>query len=72
MASKSSSTTTRARRVGLKAAAEYADLSVVTMRRRIAAGVLPAYRSGPKLIKVDLDDVDAMLRRIPTVDNGAA
>ena len=36
--------------------------------RRIAAGALPAYRSG-RLIRVDLDDVDAMLKPIP---NGSA
>jgi hypothetical protein len=35
------------------------------MRRRIAHGDLPAYRCG-RLIRVDPDDVDRMMVRIPT------
>lgn len=53
----------------LSVAAEYADVSVRTVRRYIAAGQLTAYRVGPRLIKVDLNDLDAMLR---PVGGGAA
>ncbi|MEP9391682.1 helix-turn-helix domain-containing protein [Gordonia sp. VNK1] len=45
-------------------AAEYADVSVRTLRRYIASGRLTAYRVGPRLIKVDLNDLDAMMRRV--------
>lgn len=36
-----------------------------TIRRWIAAGVLPAYRVGPKLIRIKPADLDAVGRRIP-------
>jgi excisionase family DNA binding protein len=45
------------------AAAEY-DVSTRTIRRWIAGGRLRGYRVGPRLIKVDLSDVDAILRPI--------
>lgn len=50
--------------VSLKAAAEYADVHPITLRRWISAGRLPAYRVGPRLLKVDLHEVDAMLSRV--------
>ena len=53
----------------LTAAAEYADISTRTLRRYIAAGRLTAYRVGPRLIKVDLNDLDEMLQ---PVGGGAA
>ncbi|WP_267616907.1 helix-turn-helix domain-containing protein [Gordonia bronchialis] len=53
----------------LTAAAEYADVSTRTLRRYIAAGRLTAYRVGPRLIKVDLNDLDEMLQ---PVGGGAA
>lgn len=67
-----SHTTTRtARRLAtLNDAAEYACVSTKTIRRRIAAGDLTAYRLGPRLLRVDLDELDAALRPIPTA--GAA
>lgn len=51
-------------------AAEYADCSTKTIRRRIADGSLTGYRLGQRLIRVDLNEVDAMLRPIPTVTGG--
>lgn len=53
-------------------AAELASCSVVTIRRRIADGSLPAYRLGPRLLRVDLDELEAALRRVPTARGGAA
>ncbi len=47
-------------------AAEYLGVSTKTIRRYIAAGRLTAYRTGPRLIRVDLADVDALLQRVPT------
>lgn len=50
----------------LVSAAERTGFSVRTLRRRIAEGKLPAYRSGPRSIRVDPADVDRLLVRIPT------
>ena len=54
------------RRAKLPAAAEYAGICSKTLRRRIADGSLPGYRLGARTIIVDLDDVDALLKRIPS------
>jgi excisionase family DNA binding protein len=54
------------RLVGLAVAAEYADVSTRTLRRYISHGRLTGYRVGPRLIKVDLNELDAMARPIPT------
>ncbi|WP_298890619.1 excisionase family DNA-binding protein [uncultured Serinicoccus sp.] len=48
-------------------AAERTGLSTCTLRRRIADGLLPAYRSGARIIRVDPDDVDKLLTRMQTV-----
>ncbi|MQA85615.1 MAG: hypothetical protein GEV03_13550 [Streptosporangiales bacterium] len=47
-------------------AAHYADVSSRTIRRYIADGRLTGYRVGPRLIKVDLDELDRIARPIPT------
>lgn len=47
--------------------AEYADVSTRTIRRWIAEGRLPGYRVGPRLLKIDLADLDRLCVRIPTV-----
>lgn len=53
----------------LAAAAVRVDVSVRTIRRRIAAGELPAYTCGktrrPSL-RVKPEDVDALMRPIPS------
>lgn len=69
--SKSASTLQR-RLVSINQAADYADVSTKTIRRRIADGTIPAERLGPRLIRVRLDAVDAAFRRIPTTTGGAA
>jgi excisionase family DNA binding protein len=46
--------------VDLARAAEYLDLSVKTLRRRIADGSLPAFRAGPRAIRVYLDDLESL------------
>ena len=53
----------------LSSAAERTGLSIRTLRRRIASGDLAAYRSGARIIRVDPDDVDRMLVRMPTAWN---
>ncbi|MGH3261435.1 MAG: helix-turn-helix transcriptional regulator [Trebonia sp.] len=52
--------------VTIATAAERLGLSTKSVRRRIADGTLPAYRIGPRLIRLDSADVDRLLpRRIP-------
>jgi excisionase family DNA binding protein len=52
--------------VTIAVAAERLSLSTKSVRRRIADGTLPAYRIGPRLIRLDSEDVDRLLpRRIP-------
>lgn len=50
--------------VSIAMAAEYLGVNPRTIRRRIAEGVLTGYRMGPRLVRVDLGEVDAMLRPI--------
>lgn len=60
----------RARRLAsVPAAAAYVPCSPKTLRRRIADGTVPAYRFG-RLLRVDLNELDAALRKIPV--GGAA
>lgn len=56
----------------LAEAAEYAHCSTKTIRRRISEGALTGYRMGPRLLRVDLNELDAMLRPIPTAGGDAA
>jgi len=60
------------RLASINAAAEYAAISTKTVRRRIACGDLTGYRVGPRLIRVDLVEVDALLRPIPSASSGDA
>lgn len=53
-------------------AAEYADVSDRTIRRYIADGRLTGYRMGPRLVKVDLAELDTLPRPIPTGGPNAA
>ena len=58
----------------LPTAAARIGVSVKTIRRRIAEGVLPVYRCG-RILRLDPDDVDAMLSRYPqwsTAPQGSA
>jgi hypothetical protein len=62
-----------ARLAKLIPAAEYAQLSVKTLRRRILDGTLTPYRIGPRLLAVDLDEVDRkLIRRVATGRGDAA
>jgi hypothetical protein len=54
------------RLVGLAVAAKHADVSIRTLRRYIGQGRLTGYRVGPRLLKVDLNEVDQLARPIPT------
>lgn len=52
--------------VPLAVAAEMYSLTEKTLRRRISDGLLPAYRFGPRQIRVKLADVEALFARIPS------
>lgn len=47
-------------------ACEYAAVPPGTMRDWIRRGIIPAYRIGPRLLQVDLNDIDRLRRRIPS------
>lgn len=64
------STTLARHLVGLASAAEYAEVHPRTLRRYIASGRLTGYRVGPRLVRVDLNEVNALLRPIPAASNG--
>lgn len=53
------------RLVSINQAARLVDVSPRTIRRRIADGSLTGYRFGPMVIRVDLDEVESLLKRIP-------
>ncbi len=57
--------------LALAEAAEWYGVSERTLRRRIAEGRLPAYRVGPRAIRVKAEDVEALAERIPTGDPAA-
>lgn len=59
------------RLASIPTAAEYAAVCTKTIRRRISDGSLTGYRMGPRVIRVDLDELDALLRPIPTIDRVA-
>ena len=53
-------------------AAAYADVCTRTIRNWISSGLIAGYRVGPRLVKVSLDDLDKLARRIPTVQRREA
>lgn len=56
-------TTRNARRwASLQEAAEHLGVTDRTLRTMIADGRLKGYRSGPRLIRVDLNEVDDMMK----------
>lgn len=51
--------------MSLQQAALRVGVSVDTLRRRIRAGNLRAYRFGERLIKIRVEDLDNLVRPIP-------
>lgn len=49
----------------LAAAAARTGMSTRTLRRRIADGSLPAYRTGRRIVRVSPDEVDQLMERMP-------
>jgi excisionase family DNA binding protein len=52
--------------ISLSAAADILGISVHTLRRRIADGELPAFRTGKRIIRVRVRDLEKLLRRVPS------
>lgn len=57
--------------IPLADAAAQTQLNVRTIRRYIAAGRLTGYRVGPKSIRIDQVELDALSKPIPTVSGAA-
>lgn len=54
--------------VSIAAAADHYDVSQQTVRRWIANGKITAHRVGPRLIRLDLDEIEAkIIHTVPTV-----
>jgi excisionase family DNA binding protein len=50
----------------IKTTSEQYGVSEQTLRRYIAQGKITGYRLGPRMIRVDLDEVEALLKPIST------
>lgn len=50
--------------------ADYGGFSLRTVSSLIDMGMLPAYRLGPKMIRIDLNDVDALMVPINSTATG--
>lgn len=50
----------------LPIAADEYGVCTKTLRRWISAGRIAGYRFGPRMIRVDLDELDALLRPMAT------
>ena len=54
--------------VSVAVAADHYDVSRQTVRRWIASGRITAHRIEPRLIRVDLDEIEAkIIHTVPTV-----
>jgi excisionase family DNA binding protein len=53
------------RPVGTAEAARHVGVTPRTIQRYVTRGRLTGWRVGPRLIKVDLGEVEALFRRIP-------
>ena len=47
-------------------AADHLRCSTKTVRRYIATGRLAAFRVGPRMLRIETSDLDALIRAIPT------
>lgn len=50
----------------LAEAADYVHVSQKTLRRMIAAGSITGYRLNARLVRLDLNELDALLSPIPS------
>ncbi len=66
MPAKSRSNLPTRRLASISIAATYFGVCERTIRRRISDGSLTGYRMGKRLIRVDINELDELLRPIPT------
>jgi len=73
MATRPSPNTQRTARdyASIEEAAERLGCSQRTVRRMIAAGEIAGYRLGKRLLRIDLAELDSIMRRIPTAGGDA-
>lgn len=74
MPSRASTHNNDVRRVSMDYAAERWGVSVATIRRLVASGRIKGYRLNRRIIRIDLNEVDAVFRPITTIatlDGGA-
>ncbi|AFC55002.1 excisionase family DNA-binding protein [Mycobacterium paraintracellulare] len=57
-----STTTSRRRYVKIAEAARYLQVTDRTVRQMIADGRLTAYRAGQRLVRLDLNEIDAAMK----------
>lgn len=62
MASQANAQSTRRRYVKISEAAEYLQVTDRTVRQMIADGRLTGYRSGSRLVRVDLNEIDTAMK----------
>lgn len=55
--------------IDLNAAAELLGVDTATLRRWAAQGRITLYRVGPRLLRVDVAELDALVRPVPTAQN---
>lgn len=61
----------RRRLASVQAAAEMYDVDPKTVRRWIASGLIHGYRVGDRLIKIDLDEIEAkVVQEVPAAGTG--
>jgi len=60
----------RKRYVKIDEAAAYIDVNPITIRKLITNGKIRGYRSGTRILRVDLNEIDALLAG--ETQNGAA
>ena len=58
--------------VSIERTAEMLGTSPRTVRNFISAGYLTGYRVGPRLIRISVDEINALLRPIPSAGGDAA
>jgi excisionase family DNA binding protein len=60
------------RYASLSAAADYLGVNEKTIRRHIAVGRITGYRLGNRLIRIDLNELDQVMRPLPSAGGGDA
>ncbi|WP_431817720.1 helix-turn-helix domain-containing protein [Gordonia jacobaea] len=60
------------KRLSIAETAEYLGISTKTVRRYIASGRLKAHRLGPRVIRIDVESIEALLQPIGNWESGGS